>query len=206
MMVIGSESMGYGGKGSPPDEYLKWISAGYATPRYTAVLVSLIKKFSEVQLTQTSLPIIQKSDVSKLYRDEPHLLSKMAETIYMNARISSNNTGGTKEEGRAVDSDIKEFAEFRKHYIRISAPDMIICAGQKAWSALFIDGGAFLPSQAPKSPVSVIAGRVVVKVAHLSRPNLFGGYVCLVKLAQDAAEAFIETKKNEPNQAEHAER
>jgi hypothetical protein len=195
VMVIGSESMGFGDKGSPPDEYLKWISARYATPRNTAVLVSLIKQFSEVRPTDASYPVIQKSDVSKLYQDEPLLLSRMVETIYMNARISSNNTGGTKEEGRAVDIDIKEFAEFRKHYIRISAPDIIICAGRKAKSALFIEGGAFMPSQSPTSLVSVVDGCVVVTVAHLSRPSLFGGYVGLVKVAQDTAEAFIKRKK-----------
>ena len=67
----------------------------------------------------------------------------MISTAYMNARITSNDTGTTHEDKAGINADIKEFSAYRKKFINILNPKIIICAGKSATDVIFGSYGVY---------------------------------------------------------------
>ena len=88
-------------------------------------------------------------------------------------------------------SDVKEFASYRKRFIEILKPRIVICAGASARDSLFIDEGAFPRSTLREDSVFLIDNYVLVRTPHLSRPNGFGGYEALHKIGLQCANMYV---------------
>lgn len=196
ILLVNSESGGYEGcRNVPPNEYLRWIKDRWRTPRYGSVLVTLIRR--GIETTQNGLPIQQlgHGGVSAIYQNDELLEEAMRRTIYMNARITSNDTGSSLEEKGAVISDAIEFAAYRKRFVEVMRPRIIICSGDSAKSSLFIDGGVFEPNSFQNESVFLVDNHIVVSVPHLSRPQIFKGYASFEKIAEKCAQMFNDTSR-----------
>ncbi len=188
---MNSESFDNDGKGIPPDAYLLWIKDGWRTPRYGSVLVTLIRNYISSLSEQKVIPTFDISVTKSIYRDVDRLLNVMRATVYVNARITTNDTGTSAEDKPRVWSDAVEFAPYRKRLIEILKPGIIICAGGSARDAIFLEGGAFEQSAWKNESVFEVEDFIIVSTGHLSRPNLFGGYENLHQIASDCAAAYV---------------
>ncbi|MEN9359319.1 MAG: hypothetical protein RL095_854 [Verrucomicrobiota bacterium] len=185
IMVINSESVGYDdSKSTPADEYMKWIKDGWKTPHFTALFVTMIRKYCKEFRDTHVLPPYSKPTFSSQYKKCEELLESMKGTIYMNARITSNGTGSFREETQAVLQDSTRFADYRKKYMEILDPEIVICAGSSAHDAMFTKNSAFGEDVRPsRHSVSKIQNRIVISLNHFSRPQGFRGYQGLHDLA-----------------------
>lgn len=187
IMIVNSESGGYRGcEGVPSDEYLKWIKGGvkrWPTPRYGSLLVTFIRRYArEVREGKTPAQF-DRAMFSRIYQDTDVLVENMRATIYMNARITSNDSNTPHEQKAAVMSDAREFGAYRRRFLEILRPDIVICAGASARDAVFHSGGAFEPSELACDAVFSTRQCSVIVIPHLSRPGLFGGYANLHEVA-----------------------
>ena len=190
ILLINSESWGYAGCGAvPPDEYLKWIKDRWNTPRYGALLVALIRDYISQIGAGRKDPPYDHDRMQNWYQDDNILIESMRPTIYMNTRITSNDTGESKEDQEGVMADSAEFLSYRKRFVEILKPRIIICAGDSAKQLMLSDGGVF-PEIAIPGPIFNSNEMVFMITQHLSRPNLFGGYCGLHEIALNCASVF----------------
>ncbi len=195
MMLINSESGGYQDcPDVPSDEYLVWIKDRWKTPRFASVLVAAIKQLSNELYQGMQSPGIVPDEMRKLYQSTNRLLDDMRTTIYMNARITSNDSGSPNEQTQAVRRDAKEFAAYRKRFVEVWNPEIVICAGKSACESLFLEEGLHSPDQLLPSSVFRLGGRTFVVTPHLSRPNAFGGYEFMASVALEAAKMTFSSK------------
>jgi hypothetical protein len=193
ILLIGAESYDYGGCESiPPNEYLRWIEKGDKTPRYSSVFVAVIREYIEFLLKRNQIPQFDRSRWCGYYRNHNLLKDRMCGTIYMNARVTSNDTGSSREDRESIMSDVREFAAYRKRFIDILRPRILICAGVSAKCSLFTDGGAFpVSAWRQEDAVFVLENYVLVNTPHLSRPTAFRGYENLHKIAVQGAKMYV---------------
>ena len=193
ILLVNSESGGYEGcKNVPSDEYLQWIEDRWTTPRNGSVLVTLIRDYISLLIEQQAIPPFDRSLTSKIYQNTSRLLNVMRGTIYMNARITSNDTGSMAEDKSNVLSDAQEFAVYRKKLVEILKPRIIICAGESAKDSIFLADGVFPKSALQEKDVFILEDFIVVKTRHLSRMGLSGGYEHLNQLAAECAELYLQ--------------
>ncbi len=193
ILLVGAESGGYDKcENVPPEEYLRWIRDGHKTPRYSSVFIAMIRDYIALLAENKAIPPFQYNQWSRYYQDYELLIERMRATIYTNARITSNGTGSSIEDKARVLSDVVEFAPYRKRFVEILDPRIVICAGDSAAHALFIDGGAFQTASLRDEPVFVLDNHICVMTSHLSRPNGFGGYAALHQTALQCATFYSE--------------
>lgn len=191
IMLVNSETGGYEDCQSvPADEYLTWIRDGWQTPRYGSVLVSTVRRHIEGQ--RQGLPSLQyeNSWYREAYRDGEGLAEAMRATIYMNARITSNDSNTRYEQKWQVMTDVNEFAFYRKRFVEVMQPEIIICGGTSARDAIFHKDGAFDPASIPVDSVGRVGECIVIVTSHLSCPGYFGGYEGLDQLARECASLY----------------
>lgn len=192
ILLVGAESYGYSGnKNVPPNEYLCWIRDRHRTPHYSSVFIAFIREYIELLKSSKPIPPYKYAQWRKYYYDDNLLIERMKPTIYTNARITSNGTGSTNEDKQRILSDVKEFAAFRKRFIEIMLPRIVICAGISSINCIFNDCGAFPKSALQKVPVFIYNNIIFVLIAHLSRPSAFGGYQGLHDIAVQCANIYV---------------
>jgi hypothetical protein len=124
ILLMSAESVDYEGcQKIPPDEYIRWIKDNQWTPRNGSVFVTVIREYIALLLDNKSIPQFDHSRLSECYQDVDLLIEKMRGTIYMNARITSNGTGSSREDKGRISSDVKEFAPYRKRFIQVLKPE-----------------------------------------------------------------------------------
>lgn len=196
IMLVNAESGGYEDCcGVPQNEYITWIEGGWNTPRYGAVLITAIRQAVQNLLDNVETVPFDRHSYIRIYSDTDLLLENMRPTIYMNARVASNDSGSSREQVSEVLSDAAEFAHYRARFVEVMQPDVVVCAGKSAKSAMFADQGVFHPDQLSADGVVKIGKTTVVLSPHLSRPNVFGGYEQLHKLARECASVFLDRQK-----------
>lgn len=191
ILLINSESMGYEGcyKVSS-DEYLKWIKKGGKTPRYGSILVALIREYiKKINENNSEKHIFDKNKISSYFDNVSILIKNMDYTSYMNARITSNDTGETQEDKENVTSNTKEFSAYRKKFVEILEPKIIICAGNSAADTIFSNYGVY-PEANSTDAVFKWKNIIFVKTKQLGNPTRFGGYKELDNLAFKCAELY----------------
>ena len=99
VMLVNSESGGYDGCGSiPADVYLTWIKDRWSTPRYGAVLVTAIRRYT-LEMREGRSPVeFDRPLFSNTYNNTDALIENMRATIYMNARVTSNASDSRHEQ------------------------------------------------------------------------------------------------------------
>ena len=194
ILFVGSESVGYEGVPRvPPNEYIKWIKDRQWTSRLAAVFVSMVRCSVSLLMEQRDSPLLGIGLGRENYQNSDLLLEMMRGTIYMNARITSNGTGSSAEDKARVLSDCREFAQYRRRFVEILMPRIIICAGNSARDSMFIDGGPFLASSLRSEKVFLLGEHIVVMIPHLARLSAVGGYDGLNRVARSCANAFVKT-------------
>lgn len=188
ILLMGAESVGYEGcPKTPPDEYIKWIEGNEWTTRNGSVFVAAIREYIALLLRNKSVPQFDRSRFAQYYQNFALLVEKMRGTIYMNARVTSNGTGSRREDKGPISSDVKEFASYRRRFIEVLRPRIVICAGASARDSLFIDGGAFPRSALRKERVFPVDNCILVMTRHLAR---FGGYMVMHEIALECASMY----------------
>ena len=199
ILLMNAESGGYEGcQNTPPNEYLKWIrkQPPIPTPRNGAVFVTLIREYIALLLANKPIPPFGRSrwvECRECRKDVDRLIKNMSGTIYMNASVTSNPNESSREDKARIRSDIRKFALYRKRFVEILKPRIVICAGLSAGDSLFIDGGAFPTSSLRKDSVFLIDNCVLVVMPHLSRPQLFHGYKGLHNIGLRCANLYRTT-------------
>jgi hypothetical protein len=195
VMLINSESGGYEECGQiPSDEYLKWIQSGWNTPRYSAVFVTAIRKHIDTFSHGRSASELSPSWYRECFQDGVSLAHSMRNTIYMNARITSNDSNTPHEQKPEVMSDVHEFALYREKFVDVMRPEIIISGGKSARECVSHSLGLFDPWAAPTKPVEKFGKYIVVTMPHFSRPQLFGGYAGLDSIAKESASLFLSSE------------
>jgi hypothetical protein len=205
VMIVNSESSGYDDvKGAYPDEYITWIKDGWATPRYGSVLISaIIRRITELDTKISSG--YERQLYQDSYQNVDGLLNMMCKVAYVNARVSSNDSGTMNEQKSQVVAEAKLFALYRKRLIELLDPEIIICGGSSARDAIFQIDGFYPVEVTPNLQVSRIGDRIIVLIPHLSRPSLFGGYEHLDVLAEQCAKLYHSSlNKKKQNKSEQA--
>ena len=188
ILLMGAESGGYEWcPKTPPDEYIKWIRGNEWTPRNGSVFVAVIREYIALLLGEKPVPQFDRSRFAQYYQDVDLLVEKMRGTIYMNARVTSNDSRSSREDKGGIWSDINEFAPYRRQFIQVLRPRIVICAGASARESLFIDGGAFPSTALRKERVFPVDNCIVVMARHLSR---FGGYRIMHEIAFECASMY----------------
>jgi hypothetical protein len=191
ILLMSAESGGYEKcRQVPSGAYLDWIRNYEWTPRQGSVFVTMIREYIALLQDNKPIPPFDRSRWSECNKNVELLIKMMCRTIYMNARITSNGTESSREDKRGIKSDIEEFASYRRRFIQVLKPRIVICAGASARDALFIDGGAFPRSALLKEPVFVNDDYVLVVTRHLSR---FGGYAVMHEIGLKCAESYCST-------------
>jgi hypothetical protein len=190
IMLMGAESLGYEKcLKVPSDAYIEWIRKREWTPRNGAVFVSTIRDYIS-RLTQGSAtPEFDKAGFTDRYQNVDLLVKEMSGTIYMNARITSNGTGTNREDKAQIACDLLEFAEYRRRFLEIMKPEIVICAGASATDSLFGENGPFPRSALQKGNVFEIGNILFVITRHLSR---FGGYKAMHEIGLQCAKMYVE--------------
>jgi hypothetical protein len=202
ILLMNAESVGYEGcQKVPSDTYLTWIRDRHPTPRQGAVLVTIIRDYIDLMQKNKPIPAYDRCRASECYKNERLLIDKMRGTIYMNARITSNDTKSSREDKGRIWSDIKEFASFRRRFIQVLKPKIVICAGASARDALFIENGAFPKSALQKESTFVIDNCILVLTRHLAR---FGGYAAMHEVGLKCAKLYCATFPEESRVAQLA--
>jgi len=188
IMLVNSESYEYEGvTGSPRNEYMKWIAYRIKTPRYGSVLVTAIRQ-RILQCKGRSSVHFEGEWLRDLYQNDELLLEMMRQTIYMNARITSNDTGATKEETGAVNDNAKIFTKYRQRFIEVMQPEIIIMAGKTARNVIAATGICGNPL--PDDPVAKVGKKILIQTGHFARPANFGSYPGLDRIATVCAAVY----------------
>jgi len=187
ILLVNAESYGYDKvRGATKQcEYLQWVRSGNRTPVRSSIFTCMLRQFIEIYKGGTSMPAFEPFRWSRSGWKLDELCESMKGTAYMNARVTSNGSGVTKEQKREINSQLMPLAAYRRRLYQLLRPQIVVCGGISAVNCMFCDGGPFPSASRRNESVFAVDTCLIIWSGHFSRVSRRALYETAIRAANE---------------------